>query len=135
MIVGVEGIMDPVVAVVVSTTCYFHFVSYMSTLTTFGVVGLYWWRLSSSILPCIGSNVLLGSSSISYIVGDVAYDVSSGVGWRVGCGVSGSVGSKVDWLHYFVFTSSLFSYGLKGSNAATSLVRVLRPTPRVGACS
>jgi hypothetical protein len=39
-----------------------------------------------------------------------------------------------DRLHYFVFTSSLFSHGLKGGVAATSLARVLRPTPGVGAC-
>jgi hypothetical protein len=78
------------------------------------VVRLYGWRLSSSILPCIGSSVLLGASSISCIVGDVACGVSSGVGWRVGYGISGSVGSKVDLLHYFIVTCSLFSHMLKG---------------------
>jgi hypothetical protein len=38
-------------------------------------------------------------------------------------------------VHYFVFTSSLFSHGLKGGVVATSLARVLRPTSGVGACS
>jgi hypothetical protein len=120
MIVGVKGMRDPVVAVVVSTVCYFHFVSYTSMLTAFGMVGLYRWRLSCSVLPCIGSDVLLGTSSVSCIVGDVACGVSGGVG----CSVSDSVGSKVDRLHYFVFTSSLFSHGLNGGIAAASLARV-----------
>jgi hypothetical protein len=60
-------------------------------LTALGTVGFYCWRLSFSVLPCI----------------------SSGVRWRIGRGVGGSVGSKVDQLHYFIFTSSLFSHGLK----------------------
>jgi hypothetical protein len=37
-------------------------------LTAFGVVGLYYWRLSSSVLSCISSNILLGASSICCIV-------------------------------------------------------------------
>jgi hypothetical protein len=44
--------------------------------------------------------------------------------WSVGYSVSGSVGSGVDRLYYFVFTSSLFSHGLKGTIATTSLVRM-----------
>jgi hypothetical protein len=39
-IIGVEGIRDPVVAVVVSTTHYLHFISYPTPLTALGVVGL-----------------------------------------------------------------------------------------------
>jgi hypothetical protein len=37
-------------------------------------------------------------------------------------------------LHYFVFTSSLFSYRLKGTIVATSLARTFRYTSGVGAC-
>jgi hypothetical protein len=42
----------------------------------------------------------------------------------VGRGISGSVGSGVDRLYYLVFTSFLFSHGLKGTIATTSLARV-----------
>jgi hypothetical protein len=59
--------------------------------------------LSSHVLSGVGSGVLLlGTSNIGCVVGDVAYNIS------------GSVGSKFDWLHYFIFTSALFSHGLKG---------------------
>jgi hypothetical protein len=109
------------VTIVVSTMCYFHFVSYASTLATFSVVGLYLRRLSSSVLAWIGGDVLLDASSVSYVVSDVACGVSGGVGWRVGRGVGGSVGSEVDRLHHFVFTSSLFSHKLKGTIAPMSL--------------
>jgi hypothetical protein len=60
--------------------------------------------------------------------------VARSVARSVGSWVGSLIGSGIDRLGYFVFTSS-FSYGLKGSIAATSLVRVLRPTPGVGGCS
>jgi hypothetical protein len=44
-IVGVKSVRDPMAAVVVSTSCYFHFISYALTLTTFCVISLHWWRL------------------------------------------------------------------------------------------
>jgi hypothetical protein len=80
--------------------------------------------MSSSVLPWIGGDILLGASTISCVVGDVACSISGSVGWRVGRGVGSSVGSGVDRLHYFVFTSSLFSHELKGTIVATSLTRV-----------
>jgi hypothetical protein len=49
-IVGVKGVGDPMVAVVVSTSCYLYFVSYTSMLTAFSTVSLRRWRLSSCIL-------------------------------------------------------------------------------------
>jgi hypothetical protein len=124
-IIGVEGIRDPVVAVVVSTTRYLHLISYSTTLTALGMVGLNWWRLGSSVLSCTARCVLLGANSVSCIVGDVACGVSGNIGWRVGCGIIISVGSRVHLLHHFVFTSSLFGHGLKWTIAATSLTRVL----------
>jgi hypothetical protein len=120
-VVGVEGIRDPMVVIVVSTVCYFHFISYASTLTALSVVGLYWRWLSPSVLPWIGGDVLLGASIISCIVSDVSCSISGSVGWRVG----GSIGSEVDQLHYFIFASSLFSHELKGTIALTLLARVL----------
>jgi hypothetical protein len=79
-VVGVEDVGDPVIAIVVSTTCYLHFISYASTLTTFSVVSLCRRRLGSSVLSWVGGDVWLGTGSISCIIGDVAYGVSSGIG-------------------------------------------------------
>jgi hypothetical protein len=80
----------------------------------------------------------LDVGNVSSVVGDVA----SGVGWSVyqsiSCGISWniscSIGSGVDRLHHFIFTSSLFSHRLKGSLAATSLVRMFRSAPGIGTC-
>jgi hypothetical protein len=41
---------------------------------------LCWCRLSSSVLPCIGSGILLGASSINCVVGDVGCSISGGAG-------------------------------------------------------
>jgi hypothetical protein len=119
-IVCVERIRDPMIAVVVSTTFYLHFVSFASTLATFSMVGLCWRRLSSSILSWIGGDIWLGANNIGFVVADVACGVSSAVGWRVSRGV----GSGVDRLYYFVFTSSLFSHGLKRTITLMSLARM-----------
>jgi hypothetical protein len=130
-VVGVKSVRDPMVAVVVSTPCYLHFVSYTSTLTAFSVVNLHCWRLDSCILPWVCSGVYLGIGSISCIADDVARSVDDGVGWRVGCDIDSRIGGRVNCavgsvigqLHYFVFTSFLFSYRLKGTVAAMSLAR------------
>jgi hypothetical protein len=37
-------------------------------------------------------------------------------------------------LHDFVFSSSLFSHGLKGTLAAASAVRMFRSAPRIRTC-
>jgi hypothetical protein len=109
-VVGVEGVRDPMVVIVVSTMCYLHFVSYASMLASFSMVVLYWWRLSSCIFSWVSDDVWLGASGIGYVIGDVASVISDGIGWRIGRSIGCSVGSRVDWLHYFVFTSSLFSH-------------------------
>jgi hypothetical protein len=72
----------------------------------------------------------LGVGGVGCIVGDVACTVGGIIGWRVGC----SVGCRIGRLHHFVFTLSLFSYWLKGTIATTSLARMFRFTPGVGAC-
>jgi hypothetical protein len=137
-IVGVEGVESPVITVVVSTTFYLHFISYMSMLTAFSVVSFRRRRLGSSILSWVCSDVWLCTGSISCIVGDVACGVSSSIGWRishsVGCGVGSRIGYGVDRLCYFIFSSSLFSYWLKGTVATTSLARMFRHALGVRAC-
>jgi hypothetical protein len=39
-VVGVKGIGDPMLAVVVSTSCYLHFISYAVALASFRPIGL-----------------------------------------------------------------------------------------------
>jgi hypothetical protein len=113
-VVGIKGARDPMVAVIVSTSCYLHFVSYALTLTTFCTISLHKRRLSSCILPWVCSDVPLDVGSISCIVGDVVDYVGSSVGWSIGRSISCNVGNGVGRLHHFVFTSSLFSHRFKG---------------------
>jgi hypothetical protein len=40
-VVGIEGVGDPMFTIVVSTSCYLHFVSYALTLASFCAIGLY----------------------------------------------------------------------------------------------
>jgi hypothetical protein len=137
-VVGIESVGDPVFTIIVSTSCYLHFVSYALMLASFYAIGLYWRRLSSCIMPGVWGDVSLDVGSVSCVVGDV----TGGIGWsvcrgfscRVGWSVSCSIGSGIDWLHYFVFSSSLFSHRLKGTLAVTSLERTFRSTLGVGTC-
>jgi hypothetical protein len=50
-VVGIEGIRDPVFSIIISRSCYLHFISYMLMLASFCAVNLYWRRLSSCICP------------------------------------------------------------------------------------
>jgi hypothetical protein len=85
---------------------------------------------------CDGVSLKVGN--ISCVVGDV----TNGVGWSVcraiGCRVSWSIsytiGSGVDRLQDFIFTSFLFSQRLKGTLAAVSVARMFRSAPRVRTC-
>jgi hypothetical protein len=108
---------------VVSMSCYLHFVSYISMLTTFSMVSLHWWRLGSYILPWV-------CSSVSCIVCDVACSVGGGVGWSISYSIGWSFGCNV----CSGIGSSLFSYRLKGTVVMTLLSRGFRLTPGVGTC-
>jgi hypothetical protein len=133
-VISVKGIRDPIVAVVISTSCYFQFILHVLTLTALRVIGLHWWGLSSHVLSCVGSALLLGASSIGGIVLCIARGVTSNDSSWVGCCIGSDVGSGVYRLCDFIFASSLFSQGLKGGIVVMSLPRSLQPTPRVGAC-
>jgi hypothetical protein len=129
-VVGIEGVRDPMFTIIISTLCYLHFISYTLTLVSFCAIGLYWRRLSSCIVSWVCDSVSLNVGSVSCVVGDITDNVGSSV-----CrGISCSIGSGVDRLHDFVFTSSLFSHGLKGTLAAASVVRMFRSAPRVRTC-
>jgi hypothetical protein len=96
------------------------------TLASFYTIGLYLWRLSSCIMPWVWGGISLDIGSVSCVVGDVGvgWSVCRSIGCRVSWSVSCSIGSGVDQLHHFIFTSSLFSHWLQGTLAATSLARM-----------
>jgi hypothetical protein len=130
-VIGVKGIKDPIAAVVVSPALYLRFISYGLTLIAPSVCGLRWWKLSSRVLSCIASSVLLlGASSIGGIVGSITGGITGSVGSWIGC----CIGSSVDWLHDFILTTSLFGHRLKGSIVVVVMTMAgsLRPTPGVG---
>jgi hypothetical protein len=85
-------------------------------------------------LSWVCDDISLNVGSVSCIVGDVASGVGRGIGCRVSWTISCSISSGIDQLHYFIFTSSLFSYWLKGTLAATSLASTFQSTPGVGTC-
>jgi hypothetical protein len=126
-----------VFAIKVSSSSYFHFVSYAMTLASFCTIGLDW-RLSSCIVSWVWSGVFLVVGSIGCVVNSIANNISRSVCWsisrRVDWSISCSIGSGVDWMHYFVFAPSLFTYWVEGTLAATSLARTFRSTSGVGTC-
>jgi hypothetical protein len=63
------------ITIVVSMSCYLHFVSYALTLTAFCAISLPWQRLCSCIVPWVCGDVPLDIGSISCIVDDVAGSV------------------------------------------------------------
>jgi hypothetical protein len=139
-VVGVKGVRDPMFAVVISTSCYLDFISYAVMLASFCTISLdqRWW--SSCVVSWVRSDVFLNIGSIGCVVDGVTcgigrvvcWAISHRVGWSVGC----SIGSGVDRLRYFIFTSSFFSYRVEGTLASTSLARTLRSTfaSGVGTC-
>jgi hypothetical protein len=40
-VVGINSVRDPMFTVIVSASCYLHFISYALTLASFNVIGLY----------------------------------------------------------------------------------------------
>jgi hypothetical protein len=119
-VVGVKDNGNPVLAVVVSTLNYLHFISYTMTLASFYTIGLDQRRLSSCIVSWVWSGIPLDVGSIGCVVSGITSSISRSVCWSVSC----SIGSGVDRLRYFVFTSSLFSHRVEGTLATTLLSRV-----------
>jgi hypothetical protein len=135
-VVGIKGVGDPMLTIIFSTSSYLHFVSYAVTLASFCPIGMDWRRLSSCIMPWVWGSVSLYVGSVRCVVDGIADDVGRsvcrGICCRVGCSLCCSIGSGVDRLHYFVFSSSLFSHRVEGTLAATSLARTFRSTVGVG---
>jgi hypothetical protein len=137
-VVGIKGVRDSLLAIVVSPSSYLDFISYVMTLASFRMIVLDQRRLSSCVVSWVWSDVCLNIGSIGCVVDDVTSDVgwvvcwgiSRMVGWSVGC----SIDSRVDRLRYFVFSSSFFSHRVEGTLATTSLARTHRSASGVGTC-
>jgi hypothetical protein len=126
-VVGVEGVKDPMLAVVVCTPSYLDFISYAVTLTSLRTIGLDRRRLSSYIASWIWGGVPLDVGSVGCVVGGIASSIGLGVCWSISC----NIGSGISQLHYFIFASAFFSYRVEGTLATTSLARTIRSTSRV----
>jgi hypothetical protein len=137
-VVGVKGVRDPVLAILVSTLSYLDFISYAVVLASLSSIGLDQRRLSSCVVSWVRSDVCLNIVSIGCVVDDVTSGIGQVICWgishRVGWSVRCSIGNGVDWLRYFVFTSSFFSHRVEGTLATTSLARTLRSASGVGTC-
>jgi hypothetical protein len=136
-VVGVEGVRDPMLTVVVCMSSYLDFISYAVMPTSLSMIGLNRRRLSSFIASWIWGRVSLDVGSVGCVVGGIANDISRGVcwsisrwvGWSIGCSVS----SGISRLHYFVFASPFFSHRVERTLATTSLSRALRSASGIGA--
>jgi hypothetical protein len=105
-VTGVDRVGDPVVAVVVGMTLDLYLTPDGLTLllaTSEDACFLYWWRWRSSILSCVGCDILPL--------------VASGVGGIIS-GVTRSVGSDIGWLHNVILSASFFSHRRKRGIAA-----------------
>jgi hypothetical protein len=78
-VVGVEGVRDPMLAVVVCTPSYLDFISYAVTPTSICRTGLDQRRMSCCIAPWIWCGVPLDVGSVGCIVGGIARSISRGV--------------------------------------------------------
>jgi hypothetical protein len=140
-VVGVKGVREPMLAVVVSTLSYLDFISYAVALASLCTIGLDQRRLISCIVSWVWSGVPLNIDNISCIVDDVTsiidlsvcWSVGYNIGW-IGWSICRSIGSWVDWLCYFVFASTFFSHRVEGTLAMTLLARTLRSASGVGTC-
>jgi hypothetical protein len=75
MVVSIEGVRDPVFTIVVSTSSYLHFVSYVVALASFCSIGLDRRRLSSCIVSWVWSGVSLDVGSIGCLVNGIASNI------------------------------------------------------------
>jgi hypothetical protein len=100
--------------VIISMPCYLKFISYAVTLTSLSTIVLDQRRRSSCVVSWIWGDVCLNIGSIGCVVDDVTRGIGRVICWgisrRVGWSVVCSIGSGMDRLRYFVFTSTFFSH-------------------------
>jgi hypothetical protein len=80
-IVGIKDVRDPMLVVVISTSCYLDFISYAVTLASFCTISLDQRRRSSCVVSWVRSDVCLNIGSIGCVV---CRGISRRVGWSVG---------------------------------------------------
>jgi hypothetical protein len=135
-VVGVKGVWDPMLTIVVSTSSYLDFISYAVALASLRTIDLDWRRRSSCVESWVRSDVCLNIGSIGCVVGDITSGVDLIVCWgvshRIGWSIGRSVGSRVDRLCYFISALSFFSHRIEGTLAMMSLVRTLRSASGIG---
>jgi hypothetical protein len=78
-VVGMEGVRDPMLAVVVCKSSYLDFISYAVTLTSLRTIGLDRRRLSSYIASWIWGGVPLDVGSFGCVVGGIASSIGRGI--------------------------------------------------------
>jgi hypothetical protein len=78
-VVGVKGIRNPMVAVVVSTSCYLHYISYTMSLASFCAIGLDRRRLSSCIVSRVWSGISLDVGSVGCVVNGIVSNIGPSV--------------------------------------------------------
>jgi hypothetical protein len=133
-VVGVKGVRDPVLTIVVSTSSYIDFISYAVALASLGTIGLDRRRLSSCVVSWVRSDVCLSIGSVGCVVDDVTSVIDRSVCWSIGCSIASEIGSWVGRLCYFIFASTFFSHQVEGTLATMSLVRTHRSASGVGTC-
>jgi hypothetical protein len=137
-VVGIKGVRDPMLAVVVSTSGYLDLISYAVALASLCTIGLDQRRRSSCVVSWVWSGVPLNIGNVGYSVDDVTSGIYRSVCWSIGYSISRSIccsiGRRVDWLCYFIFVSASFSHRVDGTLPTTSLVRTLRSTPGLRTC-
>jgi hypothetical protein len=74
-VVGVKGVKDPVLAIVVSTSSYLDFISYAVALASLNTIGLDQRRLSSCVMSWVRSDICLNNGSTVCVVDDVTSDI------------------------------------------------------------
>jgi hypothetical protein len=78
-VVGIKGVREPMLMVVVSTSSYLDFISYAVTLTSCCTIGLNRRRLSSCIVSWVWGGVPLDVGSVGCIVGGITSSIGRGV--------------------------------------------------------
>jgi hypothetical protein len=78
-VVGVKGAGNPMLAVVVSTSSYLHFISYTMTLDSFCTIGLDQRRLSSCIVSWVWSDIPLDVGSIGCVVNGITNSIGRSI--------------------------------------------------------
>jgi hypothetical protein len=85
-VVGVKGVRDPVLAIVVSTSSYLAV-----ALASLSTIGLDQRRRSSCVVSWVRSNVCLNIGSIGCVVGDVTSGVGRAVAGALATGLAGAL--------------------------------------------